>query len=182
MDENERKKIAEALAKADEPTLKEIVREAESFLEAQLKAGLAADARAMTLAGFVAAILSISVAGTGLMVAARIPIWPHAIATIVLAIFLCLALASTVYAARPTHWSYTGNNPKFWISDIEKGRSLNQALVGQASLYARGITKNKEILDENQRYSWLAIKLVGFGAVLALAIEGLVIFIQLGSP
>src|SRR6266540_2414634 len=115
MDNDERKKLAEALAKADETMIREIVREAESFLEAQLKSGLAADARAMTLAGFMAGIVSILVAGTGLMVAAKIPIWPHVIATTVLVVAFCVALFSTVHAARPTEWYYAGNNPRFWV-------------------------------------------------------------------
>jgi hypothetical protein len=178
MNENERKELVKALAKADDATIKEILREAESFLEAQLKAGLAADARAMTLAGFMAGIVSILITGTGLMVATHIPIWPHVITTIVLVASLGFALFSAVHAARPTEWYYTGNNPRFWVADIERGRSLNDALAGQAALYANGISKNSALLSENQRWSRLALRVAGFGAVIAFAIEGLVIFLQ----
>jgi hypothetical protein len=181
MNDDEKKRLADALAKADCSMIKEILREAESFLGAQLQAGLAADARAMTLAGFMAAIISILITGTGLLVAANIKIGPHVIATAVLIIFLIGALFSTVQAARPTEWNYTGNNPRFWISDIEKGRTLKDALAGQAALYAAGISKNADILDENQRWARLGLRLAGFGSALAFAIEGLVIFIKVSA-
>jgi hypothetical protein len=134
----------------------------------------------MTLAGFMAAIISILVTGTGLMVATKIPIWPHVFSTAILIVSLGTAFFATVHAARPTGWYYAGNNPRFWISDIEKGRSLKESLAGQASLYAVGIFKNSQILSENQRYSRLALRLAGFGAVLAVAAEGLIIFIHFG--
>ena len=100
----------------------------------------------MTLAGFMAGVISILITGTGLMVAAKIPIWPHVISTVVLVLSLGAALFSAVHAARPTEWYYTGNNPKFWVSDIEKRRELKDALAGQAALYAVGIAKNSAIL------------------------------------
>jgi hypothetical protein len=43
MNDEDRRQIAAALESADEPTIRKIIREAESFLDAQLKAGLAAD-------------------------------------------------------------------------------------------------------------------------------------------
>jgi hypothetical protein len=181
MNDNERRELVGALAKADEGIIKEIIREAESFLEAQLKAGLAADARAMTLAGFMAGIISILITGTGLMVAAKIPIWPHIISTVVLVVSLGAALFSAVHAARPTAWDYAGNNPKFWVSDIEKGRLLKDALAGQAALYAAGISKNSAILSENQRWLQLALRLAGFGAVIAFAIECFVVFVRVSA-
>jgi len=180
MDDNERKQLSDTLKKADELMIREIIREAESFLEDQLKAGLAADTRAMTLSAFMAGIVSILITGTGLLVAIHFPIWPHVVSAGVLILALCAALFSTIHAARPTGFYYRGNNPKFWASDIEKGLSLKDALAGQALLYSIGISKNVEILSENHRWAQLGLKLAGLGAIVAAFIEGLVLFIKLG--
>lgn len=181
MDDIERKKLAEVLAKAEPETIREIIREAESFLEAQLKVGLASDSRAMTLGAFLSGIVSALVAGTSLMVAAEFPVWPHIIAVSVLVVSLCCALFSTVHAARPTDWNYTGNNPRFWASDVEAKRPLHESLAGQAALYAKGISENSSILEENQKFSRLALRLATWGAVIALAIEGFVVFLKMAS-
>src|SRR5262249_54988969 len=63
MDEAERKELAETLAKADLEFLREIIREGEAFLAAQLQAGLASDLRAMTFAAVIAAVLAFIAVG-----------------------------------------------------------------------------------------------------------------------
>jgi hypothetical protein len=169
MNQNEQKELAEALSAADEPMIREIIREAESFLEAQLKVGLASDQRAMTFAGILAAITSVLVGGTASMVAAKIAIWPHILAVVGLGMGLFPGLIFALMAARATEFYYSGNNPRLWKTDVEKKQSLIRSLSGQAALYAKGIAENIRILDDNHlnlRRAQLSVSLgIAVGAI-----------------
>lgn len=180
MNDDERKKLRATLGGADNETLKEILREAESFLEDQFKAALAADSRAMTFAGFLAGMMSAIIAVTSLMVAAKVGVWPHIIPLGLLFIFLAAALFAAVHVTRPVRFYYRGNNPKFWASDIENKKPLSDALAGQVSLYAYGISNNAELLETNQRYMWLSLRLATWGPVIAGGVEGCILFILIG--
>jgi hypothetical protein len=138
MDANERQRIEEALSAADEPTLREIVREAESFLADQLKAGLAADSRAMTFAGILAAITSFLIGGSASVIAAKLPVWPYIIPVALIIPSLLVALSQAIRAAQPTKFGYSGNDPKEWIVDIEAKKSVTQSLASSSVvLFAR---------------------------------------------
>jgi hypothetical protein len=171
MNDDERREIAKALGKADEATIKEIVREAESFLEAQLKAGLAADQRAMALAAMSSAVTAILIGGTISLIAAKISIWPHVLVIAPIFIGLFIAMFSAVSAAKPVKFRYTGNNPKFWVPDVERGQILISSLAGQAALYAQGIEQNKDVLEDNHRNVKRALSAMIYGIVFAAAIE-----------
>jgi hypothetical protein len=94
---------------------------------------------------------------------------------------LALGLLAAVHVARPVRFYYRGNNPKFWASDIEPKQKLHDALAGQVALYSEGITKNAELLRENQRWLWLALRLAALGAVAAGAVEGFILFFRVGA-
>jgi hypothetical protein len=181
MDNDEQKRLRETLAGADEAILKEILREAESFLEDQFKAALAADSRAMTFAGFLAGTMSAVIAVTSLMIAAKVSVWPHIISLGLLFVCLATGLFAAVHVARPVRFYYRGNNPKFWASDIESKKTLQQALAGQITLYSEGITKNGYLLGVNQRYMWFSLRVAAWGTVVAGLIEGFILFLRVGS-
>ena len=102
MTKEERRELAARLAKADATILNEIIREAESFLAAQLQAGLASDMRAMTLAAVLAAVIAGLVAGVSTLVAANISLLPHIIPTAIFIVFSFVGFISAIHAARPT--------------------------------------------------------------------------------
>ena len=162
--------IRTVLEKADEPTIREIVREAESFLAAQLQAGLASDLRAMTLAVILAAILSFLVGGTASLLAAKIEIGLHVLTVAALLVTLGVALGCAVAAARPTSFDYAGSNPKFWTSDVERNHSLVRSLAGQAAQYADGIAQNSKVLSAGHYWlsmssTWMVWAIVGAAAI-----------------
>jgi len=171
MNDDERREIAKILANVDEPTIREIVREAESFLEAQLKAALAADQRAMALAAMAAAVTAILIGGTVSLIAAKVSIWPHILVIAPIFIGLFIAMFSAVSAAKPVNFRYTGNNPKFWAPDVARKQSLVSSLAGQAALYAQGIEENKGVLEDNHRNVKRALSALIYGITFAAAIE-----------
>jgi len=150
MTDDERRKLAETLKTAKPEVLTEIVREAESFLAEQLKAGLASDQRAINTAVYLAAILAAIVGGTATLASVgKLPGW-HLIAIVPLMACLVFALGFAVSAARPTLFSYVGNNPANWVPDIKEGRPLHDSLAGQAAIYAQGIRSNVKCLGQAQ--------------------------------
>lgn len=171
MNDEERRKLSETLKAAKPEVLDEIVRQAESFLADQLKSGLAADQRAMTVAVILAAILAALVGGTASLVAAGVKLGWHLFAALPLAICLSLALIYAVQAARPTYFCYSGTNPTKWLPDISDARSLHASKAGQAAIYAQGIIQNRKCLDEGHRWLKLALRIASTGVLLFAAIE-----------
>jgi hypothetical protein len=163
MDDNERHAIAEQLQQATPEVLAEIVREAESFLGEQLKSGLAADQRAMTLAVILAAVIAALVGGTASLIAAKIEIGPHIYSLAPMVLLLSLALIFAVQAARPTSFFYVGSNPRHWLADIREKRPLHRSMAEQAAFYSQNISQNKACLDDG--HFWLRRAL--FTAMLA---------------
>jgi hypothetical protein len=182
MNVDERKMLAETLGQAkDDRTLREVVRLAESFLTAQLQAGLAADLRAMTLAAVLAAMIGGLLAATAtVIVAADIKLGLHLISIALFVICLVVALFAAIHAARPTLFYYVGNNPKFFAGDIEQDKSLVQTLAEQASFYAEGIDSNNEVLDENHHCIRRALKWVLFAVLFGLGGEVVIILSMIG--
>src|SRR5687768_8821988 len=91
--------------------LREIVTFAETRLQAQLTAALAADQRALVLAGFLSTAIVALVGGS-------VALWlsePRqsflAVTALSCAFGFLVALALTIYAARPTKWKYPGTLP-----------------------------------------------------------------------
>ena len=78
-------------------------------------------------------------------------------------------------------FDYAGSNPKFWASDVDGGKSLNEALSGQAALYAESIEDNNKVLSENARYITLSLKLILWGVLISLGIEFVIVLYKLGS-
>lgn len=181
MTPQERSDLADALSKADGSILKEIVREAESFLDSQLRAGLAADQRAMTFAGILGAVLSFSVAGTVTLLVNRFDLWPAGIPIGILVASLCVALFNAIYAARPIPFQYCGNDPKSFVVDIEKGKQIEVILAEQASFYSRDIKMNSTALDQNHSYLWRALMWALWGTIFSVMSVGILVLLRICS-
>lgn len=177
MTDDDRKKLAETLKTADPEVLKEIVREAESFLAAQLAAGLASDQRAINTAIYLAAILAAVVGGTATLVSVGKSLGWHLMGIAWLACCLTFALIHAVRAARPTTFSYSGNNPANWVSDIREKRLLHDSLAGQAALYAQGIRSNVGCLDNAHTCMNLSL-VTGVAGVLGFALAEFIIILS----
>nr|AWM10102.1 hypothetical protein CIT39_29140 [Bradyrhizobium symbiodeficiens] len=185
MTDDDRKKLAETLKVADLEVLKEIVREAESFLTAQLTAGLAADQRAINTAVYLAAILAAIVGGTATLVSVGKPLGLHLLGVGWIVFFLAFALVHAVRAARPTPFSYAGNNPAHWEPDVKEKRCLRDSLAGQAAIYAQGIRTNVKCLNEAHAFMRLSL-MAGLLGILGFALIEFVVILstvaQTGHP
>lgn len=104
------------LMRADLKMLAEIVREAESFIAAQLQSGIAADQSAVTFAGVLAA-------GTAALLAGQLALFDQGASAAIWVLGLVIvafgvAIIHAFLACRPVDFNYPGNNPKFWKEDI----------------------------------------------------------------
>jgi hypothetical protein len=181
VDDNERKTLAATLAKAkDVAVLRESIRLAEAFLGAQLQAALAADSRAMTLAAVLAAIIGGFLGGTATIVAAaEIKLGWHLVSILAFTVFLAVALALAVHAARPTFFDYPGNNPKFFIDDVERDKSLTIILAEQAAFYALNIDRNNDCIDQNHRSLRRSLQFVLVATIAGIGTEIVIILSQI---
>lgn len=110
--------LADALAKADESLLREILREAERFLQSQLQAALASDHRALTFAGILAAAIALIVGACATLASVGQIKWLALTVAPMVSCFLA-ALHYAAKAAEPCRFEYVGNDPAEWVVDIE---------------------------------------------------------------
>lgn len=148
-------KLSEELTKADSCTLHEIIRLAESHLNAQLTTALAADQRAMSFASVVAAGAVVVASGAIAVLESETQLhhvsWVGFLVTAGLLTSMYLAISS----ARPSRFWFTGSSPSDWINDIQQGKPLHQSLAEQADHYAGMIDEIDEIMRVNgKRMIW----------------------------
>jgi hypothetical protein len=180
--ERRRQEIAEALAKArDLEMLVEVVRLGESFLSAQMQSAVASDTRAMTFATVLAAIVAGAVGALATLIASNIKLGLHVISLVMFCLFMIFALRAAVHAARPTRFSFPGNNPANWTEDVGPNEDIRRSLAEQASLYAIGIERNSKVLDESHRCINVALGWVVAALGAALASEFVVTLWEIGN-
>jgi len=125
-----------------------IMQQGETFLQAQLQAGLASDHRAMTSASILVALSSAAVA-------ASIAYWTETNEISIMAAGLVAAALFGVgaflcgWAARPVDFYYPGNQPHNWF-DCRDGH-LSEVLGGEAENYDVRIEANDQTLIANHR-------------------------------
>jgi hypothetical protein len=163
-------------AEADEATLQEIIREAESYLGAQLTASIAADQRAIAFASLLAAATAVLAAGGAALLLADEP--NPLLGWICMAIAGCFlaAMALANLAAMPADFWYAGNSPSQWLEDITAKRSLAASLAEQAGHYAEMIEINDRLMRRNNKQmlaalwtAWGALLIGGLASVIVLA-------------
>lgn len=157
--------VSEALSKADDATLQEILREAESYLNAQLTAGIAADQRAVAFAGMVAAgAVVLASGGVTVLLGTTAPPalgWLGITASLV----LLFAAFMAILAAMPGQFWYAGNTPSEWVSDVLDEKPLAASLAEMAEYYSDQISSNKSILDRNGKQMRAAVWIAWGGLV-----------------
>lgn len=159
--------------KNTEDAAREVVREAEAFLTAQVALAVSADQRASSMASIFTA------AGAGLIVGLMtLASSDHAAATSSLGIYVGGGIASILFlvaaifsmsAALPVDFEVPGNVAASWKDDIESGRPLREALGELAETYDEKIASNNTVLADNarrfKRGAQLAISAPALGAL-----------------
>ena len=151
--------------------LREIVTSAEARLQAQLTASLAADQRALVLAGFLLAVI-VALGGAAAALLLKDPKQLFLGYTAFgCAVGLLVALSLTVYAARPVDWSYPATRPGAWIKDIAAKKAEKIRLAEMAADAHLKIDDNATLMRSNGKCVnvalWIAIGTLVIGAILA---------------
>lgn len=131
-----------------EPMARQILTQAETYLQAQLQSALAADSRATAMAAlFVTLALAASGGGLGY--------WNESgslsplLGGLSAGALLTAAAGSAAWAARPINFFFPGNVPDSWMDC--RGNDLAAMLGYEAENYGEHIKANDNALGENQR-------------------------------
>ncbi|WP_201829558.1 hypothetical protein [Microvirga zambiensis] len=165
--------IHESLSKADKDTLKEICRNAESYLSAQLTSALAANQRAMTFTGLLAAA-TVVLGGAGGTLVLNHKDWLLGSVCFGIAAAFLLAMAIAMHVAKPIGFEFVGNSPAQWVADVENGTSLEASLAEQCHHYAGMIDSNNTCMELGNKKLIIAMR-VAWGSLLVGGIAALVL-------
>jgi hypothetical protein len=160
-------------------------KQAELFLQEQLKSAIAITQRAITLAAIFGAVTASIVGVCGTLISKGIDIGSHIWASIVLVIFLLVALGKTVTAAKPEQFFYAGSNPVHWLDDVSENKDFLTAQAEQVCLYSRSISDNSANLKASQASVEGALGWAGLGLMFFTMIEfvlGLTAIAKNGLP
>jgi hypothetical protein len=157
------------LKSAESDTLKEILRQAELHLDAQLTAAIAADQRAYTFAGLSSAAAVILVGGSYGVIIEKEPDTFIAYTAFFVAVALFVASWVAVMSARSVDFEFTGSRPGKWGPDIEERKSFESSLAEQCENYDTQINANRKTMANNSlmfnRAANIALGGVGIGAI-----------------
>lgn len=156
--------LSKRLQSADEAMLREILREAEVYLDAQLTAAIAADQRAYAFSGMIAAASVLLVGASYALIEAATPSPLLAWCSALIAVALFVAAWMAVISARSTDFEFAGNQPCQWANDIEAGQTLHESLAEQCEHYDSMATTNRNIMDANSKLFNAAVN-IALGAV-----------------
>lgn len=147
--------------------VKEILREAEEHLKAQLQCGIASDQRAMQLiasaTALAAAVLAAVVAWASTK-GASAALWASLAAV---EIPLALAIICAAKAAWPVDFYYPGTYPNLW-SQADLKAPIEESLGQQADHYDEMLQSNDVILRANGKLLKWAMALFGLSPFVAL--------------
>lgn len=132
-------------------TAREIQRQGEMCIEAQFRAALAADARAMSLSGTFAAVASAITGGAIVAATAQAPNRPLLAAGIVAAAMFYAALALLFAAARPALFGMPGNEPRTWWNEDDLHGDFAASRGAQIELDQAAIERNEARMARNGR-------------------------------
>lgn len=158
----------------DEEILKEVVREGEAMLAAQLSVATAADQRAMTFAGLLIAAATAATGGVVALILTANPNWTAALIGAFYAIFALVAAGFAIWSAKPNDFSFPGNepsswHPEQWLAGKNGPHNLKQARVEQAVTLQSQIGKNKATLALNAARMRKAVA-IGFTSTVVAAV------------
>ncbi len=139
------------LSKSNPETTREIVREAEIYLQGQLTLATSADQRASIMASVFAAAGAAIVAGLITLVSSDMAadFMPVFIGGAVAAVLFLAGAGLCVWATLPVGFDLPGSQPGDWEKDVKAGTSLDDSLAEQAKHYQGKIEDNREALRQN---------------------------------
>ena len=143
----------ENYSRADSDTIKEIVREAEAYIDGQVTLATSADQRASVMASVFAAA-GTAIAAALMTVAAQqhdVSYAPILAGGGFAAALFIIGAAFCVAATMPVDFSLPGSQPKNWKRDLENGTPLVQSLAEQAANFQCKIDDNSKVLKRNAR-------------------------------
>ena len=159
--------LIKSLSGGDKDTLTELMREAEVYLDSQLKTALAADQRAFGLArAWVNVVVAATGGGIWLNMNAE-SLWLQA-AAFVVSLGLIIATLLVNFSGLPRSFEFAGNTPSSWVRDIVEKRSTTEMLAEQLAHYDKMISDNATLMKCNANLVRRAV----FVAWLAVAIGG----------
>lgn len=128
--------------------LGEVIREAETMMQAQLQSQLASDQRAFTFSGIMLTAATAALGATIALMQAKLPDYSLARISAVFAIGMAVAAGVALFTAWPRPFCMPGNEPKNWhpdgwnLADRER-RDLRHARIEQAKVLQSQITQNR---------------------------------------
>jgi hypothetical protein len=160
-------------SEADDATIQEIVREAESYLSSQLTASIAADQRAIAFASVLGAATAVVMGTGGTLLLGAVPDIGIGWTCMGVAAALLVAMALANLSAMPANFWYVGNSPTQWIDDVRSKRPLRDSLAEQLVHYSEMIADNDKLMRRNNKQMLGAI----WTAWAALTIGGTIVIV-----
>lgn len=141
-------RLHETLTKAQPDMLKEIIRNAESYLATQLTVVLASNQRAMAFTSMLG-IVTAALVGAGLsLLLSKLGDWQLGVLSMLLACTMLFAMKSSMKAFSPGAFEYCGNQPCHWLDDIKENKPIHVSLAEQAAHYDEMIAHNSTVLKD----------------------------------
>ncbi|UWU78160.1 hypothetical protein N2603_06785 [Bradyrhizobium huanghuaihaiense] len=161
--------------------LDKLEKQAETFLQEQLKAALAISQRAVTLAAIIGAITASIVGLLGTLAGKDIGLGIHYVALVPLLVCLIGALSRVAKATTPDRFFYAGTNPFLWIEDISTAKEFDTARAEQVALYAQSISENTFNLKGAQECMAAGLRWAGIGLTLFIGAEFVIMLSLFGK-
>lgn len=152
------------LSGASQEMLKEIQRQAELQLAAQLQSGIGADTRALSFVSLMAAATVVVAGGAVALFTSTPPNTHLAWTAVAMVAGFIVAMAFAIGSARPVRFDYAGSWPSNWVSDVRKGVKLDAAMAEQMVDFDERIMRNYGVLERNARLMFIAL-LVAIGTL-----------------
>ena len=178
----------DSLKELDDSVLKEVIREGERMLDAQLATANASDQRAMAWAAFLASGAVAITGGSAALLVTGKSLVVAAVGVLVAFIF-GIAILKAIDVVRPKDWHFPGNRPGNWIPASWQCHGsgetcdLRQAMLEQAAALDEQICDNAEAASHSGRQLALSMDLALFAVALgALAIGFLVVAEFVAGP
>jgi hypothetical protein len=153
--------------------IREIVRLSELYLDGTIRLAIAADARALSLAGmFAGGTTALSAGGLALISSKGLSPVTASLsgAALTASVALFVGLLNAVRAVQPMDFNVSGNYLDRWSSDADLSGPLCIAQLGQARVYQQQIDENRRVLLQSTGSIERALQVLKWTPVLALVV------------
>ena len=178
----------DSLRELDDDVLREVVREAEKLLDAQLVTANASDQRAMAWAALlVTAAIAVTGGSAALLVGGKN--LALAVVGVVVAGILGIAIMKAINVVRPADWHFPGNRPSNWLPenwqchDAGTACDIRQASLEQAAALEEQVQDNAGAAATSGKELRASMAWALFGVVVGIIAVGALIVMQaVGMP